>query len=229
MKKARVVAGLHLLALLGGPVLLLLAFTTPSTPARHPTPATGNVVNPAVYVYDPHLGGASSGVPNVTAVNTSNAGSAGSCNNNQAIGVYDDGGAVGVNCFDIVSNGPVGAWSVEFFGLVAEGANGQGAYATTGTGIAVEKFRNVVCTCRVAGTAGTNGIFVELFADGGAVNNCELVGIDGDACNDTAGTVLRCDMNVGIIQGANYTLQFKSTTDCAANPTDCACNVTIER
>lgn len=127
------------------------------------------------------------------------------------------------------TSAPTGSVSVDFLGLVAEGANGQGAFYATGTGTTPSKFRNIVCTCRVAGTAGTNGIFAEIFAGGVAGSNCELAGADSDACNDAAGTVIKCDINTSIVASTNYTLQIKSTTDCGANPTDCNCNMVIER
>lgn len=127
------------------------------------------------------------------------------------------------------TSAPTGAWPVEFIGLVAESANGQGAFFATGSGTTAAKFRNIVCTCRVTGTGGTNGIFAEIFAGGVAGTNCELVGGDTNACDDTAGTVLKCDVNTSIVASTSYTLQIKSTTDCATNPTDCGCSVVIER
>lgn len=76
-------------------VLLLVAFTVPEIPARHPSLPT-TVTFPSVYVFDPHANGAVSGVINVTpkALN---------CSQSQTVGVYDDGGSLGVNCIDSFS------------------------------------------------------------------------------------------------------------------------------
>lgn len=74
--------------------LLLFGFTNATTPARAPVVlGTGT---PQVYLHDPYSNGASSGIPNVTGKGTN-------CTQSQAIGVYDDGGSVGVNCIDTYS------------------------------------------------------------------------------------------------------------------------------
>ena len=217
MRRARVPA----LVLWAAAGLLLLGFTTPSAPARHPT-STGDISKEGIYVYDPNAAG--SGL-NVIAKTPGASG----CTNLQALNFYNDAGTSSFNCLDVANAGPTGAWESEFLGLVIESTNGEGAFAATGSGTSNMKFRNIVCTCRVTGTGGTNGIFVELFAGGVAGANCELNGGDANACDDTAGTVMKCDINTAIVLGTNYTLQFKSTTDCASNPTDCGCNVVLER
>lgn len=71
---------------------LSLGFTNPSAPARAPT-AIG-LTSPSLYIHDPYVGGAASGIPNVT-------GRPVGCSPTQPIGIYDDGGTVGVNCLDI--------------------------------------------------------------------------------------------------------------------------------
>lgn len=119
-----------------------------------------------------------------------------------------------------------GAWSTSFLGLVAEGANGQGAFvptAVTGT----TKFHNITCTCRVAGVGGSIGVIISLFENGSEKAACELTGGDSNACDDVAGTVLSCDVNAAPTAAAKYALQIKSSTDCATNPTDCACNTEV--
>lgn len=78
-----------------GALVALSGFTTPTTPARHPTTPTG-LNNPAIYVLDPHAGGASGGVPNVTPAVPATL----LCTQSQAISLYDDGGSLGVNCID---------------------------------------------------------------------------------------------------------------------------------
>lgn len=207
-----------------GVSLVLFGFTVPSKPTQHPT-NIGDITREALYIYDPYFAGASSGTPNVVARGAGTAG----CSSSQALGLYNDGGSVGLNCLSVdIAGGPTGAWQSEFVGLVGEGANGEGAFYATATA-GGSKFRNVVCTCRVTGTGGTNGIFVALIGAGSEVTNCELAGGDSNACDDTAGTVLRCDVNTTIAATTAYTLQFKSTTDCATNPTDCGCNVVIEQ
>lgn len=74
-------------------VSLLLAFTSPTAPARHPSfmsplTATGQ---PAVFIHDPNQSAA--GVPNVVARTSS-------CSSTQAIGLYDDGGVTDIVCVD---------------------------------------------------------------------------------------------------------------------------------
>lgn len=121
-----------------------------------------------------------------------------------------------------------GGFGVNFLGVVSEGANGQGAYTplTVGRG---SKFRNVACTCRVAGTGGTNGVELALMEGGVSVATAVLVGSDSNVCNDAAGTVLVRDFNYTMVAGANYSVQVTTNTDCTVNPTDCSCNVDITR
>lgn len=121
-----------------------------------------------------------------------------------------------------------GAWSAYFVGAAAEGINGGGftPYAV----VSGEKFRRIDCVCAVAGTVGGGtGIGMGLYADGSQVATCEISGGDADACNDTAGKVLSCDLDYAITAGAVYSLRVESTTDCAGNPSGCLCNVQIVR
>lgn len=68
---------------------LILAFTTPSAPPRHPTPP-GDVGKTYIYVFDPYTAGASSGIVSEVPKEVN-------CGAN-GIAVYDDGGSVGVIC-----------------------------------------------------------------------------------------------------------------------------------
>lgn len=81
-----------LAAVFGFGVAFLLAFTAPDTPARH-AQVPSSVTVPQLYVHDPYT----SLIPNVTPK------PAGSCTSSQAIGLYDDGGSVGINCIDVSS------------------------------------------------------------------------------------------------------------------------------
>lgn len=123
-----------------------------------------------------------------------------------------------------------GAWAVMWSGgaAVPEGSNGQGGYTNTTNGRG-SKFRQVTCSCRVAGSGGSDGITLSLMEDGLEVGTVEIVGGDTNACDDAAGTLLAADLNYSIVQEASYALQVKSTTDCAGNPTDCLCNIDVTR
>jgi len=80
-------------AVLGLSVSFLLGFTT-TVPARHPDPITTTRAN--VYVHDPYV---SNLFGNVTGkVPPSD------CTASQAIGIYDDGGSIGINCLSSMSS-----------------------------------------------------------------------------------------------------------------------------
>lgn len=117
-----------------------------------------------------------------------------------------------------------GAWHARWDGVAPESTNGQGAYYATQVGRG-SKFRQVACTCRVAGSGGTTGIILSLMEDAVEVATVEVGGGDSNACDDAAGTVLIGDFNYTFAAAKKYTLQVKSTTDCAGNPTDCDCGV----
>ncbi len=122
-----------------------------------------------------------------------------------------------------VSSGP---FSVMWVGgaAVPEGSNGQGGYYPTTIGRG-SRFGYVSCGCRVAGSGGTNGVFLSLMADGVEIAEVELSGGASNACDDAAGTLLIGNYDTPFTAAKRYTLQFDSNTDCAGNPTDCNCTV----
>jgi hypothetical protein len=128
-----------------------------------------------------------------------------------------------------VSSGP---FAVMWVGgaAIPEGSSGQGAWKPTTTGRG-SKLRQVCCSCRVAGSGGTNGITMSLWdlESGTEVDSVALAGDDANACDDAAGLAFCGDFNYSIALPEFYTLQVKNTTDCAGNPTDCLCNVDVTR
>lgn len=153
-----------------------------------------------------------------------------------SVGVLDGGaiigttlnlsGAIKADTLTLATKAPTGAWAVHWDGVVAESINGEGGYKSDN--VPPGYFEYVACSCRVAGSGGSDGITVELFEDGISADAVEITGGDANACDDAAGTML-----TGLLHfpptNATYSLQFKSSTDCAGNPTDCTCNVMIER
>jgi hypothetical protein len=123
-----------------------------------------------------------------------------------------------------------GAFAVSWGGgaAVPEGSNGQGGWKPTTVGRG-SKVGQVCCSCRVAGSGGTEGIFMSLMETGVEVASVELAGGDTNACDDTAGTILCGNLATTVTAAATYTGQFKATTDCAGNPTDCLCNFDVTR
>lgn len=123
-----------------------------------------------------------------------------------------------------------GAFAVSWVGgaAVPEGSNGQGAWKPTTVGRG-SKVGQVCCSCRVAGSGGTEGIFVSLMETGVEVASVEIAGGDTNACDDAAGTTLCGNLATTVVAAATYTGQFKATTDCAGNPTDCLCNFDVTR
>lgn len=153
-----------------------------------------------------------------------------------SVGVLDGGAIIGTtlnlssaikaDTLTLATKAPTGAWAVHWDGVVAESINGEGGYKSDN--VTPGYFEYVACSCRVAGSGGSDGITVELFEDGLSADAVEITGGDANACDDAAGTML-----TGLLHfpptNATYSLQFKSSTDCASNPTDCTCNVMIER
>lgn len=123
-----------------------------------------------------------------------------------------------------------GGFSVMWVGgaAVPESSNGQGGYYPTTIGRG-SKVGRVSCGCRVAGSGGTNGVFMSLMEDGVEIAEVELSGGDANACDDAAGTLLVGNYSTGFSAAKRYTLQFDSNTDCAGNPTDCNCTADILR
>lgn len=122
-----------------------------------------------------------------------------------------------------------GAVAVTWGGVIPETTNGQGGYLPTTVGRG-SKFRQVTCSCRVAGSGGTTGIVLSLMEDGVEVDTQEInAGADTNACDDAAGTLLSGDFDFTFTAAKAYTLQVKSSTDCAGNPTDCSCNIDVTR
>lgn len=124
-----------------------------------------------------------------------------------------------------------GAFPSMFIGTgaaVVEGVDGLGPYQPSQLGRA-SRVGRVCCSCRVAGSGGSDGIFVSLMEDGSEVAATEIVGADNNACDDTARTRLCGSIAATLSQESIYSGQFKSTTDCAGNPTDCVCNFEILR
>jgi hypothetical protein len=126
-----------------------------------------------------------------------------------------------------ISSGPFGVMWVGG-AAVPEGSNGQGSWKPTTVGRG-SKVGQVCCSCRVAGSGGTEGIFVSLMETGVEVASVEVSGGDSNACDDAAGTSLCGNLATAIVAAATYTGQFKATTDCAGNPTDCLCNFDVTR
>lgn len=124
-----------------------------------------------------------------------------------------------------------GTWSAMWWtgAAIPEGSDGMGGYRPTTIGRG-SKFRQVACSCRVAGTGGTTGIVLSLMEDGVEVDTQEInAAADTNACDDAAGALLTGDFNYTIVADRLYELQVKSTTDCAGNPTDCLCGTDVTR
>jgi hypothetical protein len=88
-----------LAAVFGFVVAFLFGFTNQSTPARAPSLTLSAAGVPQIYIHDPYVTGAvPGGIPNVS-------GKIVSCTQSQAVGVYDDGGSIGINCLNLTSAG----------------------------------------------------------------------------------------------------------------------------
>ncbi len=77
-------------------LLLLLSFTLPQAPPRHPSLklSDSDMEIPKLWVYDPGYGnGAAAGIPNVVGASVT-------CSPSQALGLYYDGGSTSVTCID---------------------------------------------------------------------------------------------------------------------------------
>jgi hypothetical protein len=166
-----------------------------------------------------------------------------SCTNTAAFCINDpqgfewtngSGTTVGVGTTDGKISGDLGITSgplvVAFLGgaAVAEGVNGLGGILVTEVGRG-SKVGSVCCSCRVAGSGGTDGIFISLMEDGSEIASVEVAGADANACDDAAGTLFCGTLSTGIQEGSKYTGQVKANTDCAGNPTDCVCNFEVLR
>lgn len=198
-------------------IALLLAFTSPATPSRAPN---GNGTSAdQIYVHDSSLGGASSGVPNVT-------GRIVACDGTTAL-AYDAVTTHSFTCLAIPSSGKtLGAWGGNTVGVIATGTSFLGGYKPT----TAVKFGNVTCSWAVAGAGGTNGVVVRIrnLTDSSTLCTCTL-----GSCSATASTPLSCSCNTASLAGKQYAIQYDPTggtgTDCASDPSGTSCTVeTIE-
>lgn len=104
-------------------IALLLAFTPASSPARHPvsTPLV-DLGAPQIFVMDPYVSGASSGIANITPKEIT-------CSSSQAIGFTNTGSALNLTCVDTATQSvtptppatPSGGTATSFFFVVDAG------------------------------------------------------------------------------------------------------------
>lgn len=103
------------------------------------------------------------------------------------------------------------------FGVCGEDVNFTGStYANTGT------IKGIACSWATAGTGtGTVKVRVWNVSNGTELCTCEL-----GACTST--DAKSCGCAGTLTDGAIYTIQLKSTTDCDVNPTNIVCNVSVQ-
>jgi len=104
-----------------------------------------------------------------------------------------------------------------------EGVDFVGPYQTNASGGNLTG-ADISCSYQTAGTGGTAGLIVEVYADGVEACQCTLT----TSCATAARTALNCPCTGAITAGQTVTLRLSTETDCTANPQLLTCNVRLE-